>query len=290
MTRGLAAVFLLISTVCVVTSAQSNPSHDRLKALNNIVIATGETASDVQCFMCSVHVQGHVTGDIVTFGGSIFVDGTVDGDAVAMGGRIESNSNSNISGDAVAVGGYVVRQDHSAIAGDSKSLPYVLIPGQYRPTILGSLTLALINVLFVAFGYLLVRAARAEIAARALERRPASAFFAGIFLFLVFYGLDWLTGYLGRMEIPSDIALLLVFLIIAAAGAAGLGCWVARVAFPGTRGVWAAIGGILALSLLELVPLLGLLVFTVGLIMSVGVSLVTRFGSRDVAVPNPAAP
>jgi hypothetical protein len=284
MTRGLAVLPLLISTLCVITPAQTNPHQDRKKILTDIVIESGETAKDVQCFMCSVHVRGRVTGDLITFGGAIFVEGRVDHDAIAIGGRIESNSNSTIAGAAIAVGGYVLRQENSVIAGDSKSLPYVLIPGQYRPTVLGSIALALINVLFVALGYLLVREKRAETFARAIEGRPASVFFAGIFLFLIFYGLDWLTGYLGPMEIPSDIVLLVVFLAIAAAGATGLGYWVARVAFPGTRGIWASIGGVLALSLLELVPLLGLLVFAVGLIMSVGASLTTRFGSREVAV------
>jgi hypothetical protein len=293
MTRGLTVLLLLISTLCVVpTPAQTpiTPNHDRLKALKSIVIEAGETASDVQCFLCNIHVRGHVTGDIVTFGGSIFVDGRVDGDAVAFGGRIESNSNSKIFGDAVAIGGYVSRQDNSVIVGESKSMPYVLIPGQYRPTLLGSIALAFINVLFVALGYLFVRAKRAETFARAIERRPASVFFAGVFLLLIFYGLDWLTGYLGRWETPSDVVLLIIFLAIAAAGATGLGYWVARVVFPETSGIWAAIGGVLALSLLELVPLLGLLVFAVGLTISVGASLATRFGAREVSVPKQAAP
>jgi hypothetical protein len=289
MTRRLAILFLLISTLCVATPAQTPANHDRLKALKSIAIENGETASDVQCFLCNVHVRGHVTGDVVTFGGSIFVDGRVDGDAVAFGGRIESNSNSKIFGDAVAIGGYISRQDNSTIAGESKSMPYVLIPGQYRPTLLGSLALAAINLFFVAVGYLLVRAKRAETFARAIERRPTSVFFAGILLLLVFYGLDWLTGYLGRMESLSDAVLLIVFLAIAAAGATGLGYWVARVVFPETSGIWAAIGGVLALSLLELVPLLGLLVFAVGLTISVGTSAATRFGSREVSVPKHAA-
>src|SRR5271169_5740098 len=276
MTRGLTVLLLLISTLCVVsTPAQTKipPNHDRLKALKSIAIEAGETASDVQCFLCNIHVRGHVTGDIVTFGGSIFVDGRVDGDAVAFGGRIESNSNSKIFGDAVAVGGYISRQENSAIVGDSKSMPYVLIPGQNRPTLLGSF----------------VRAKRAETFARAIERRPTSVFFSGIFLLLIFYGLDWLTGYLGRWETPSDVILLIIFLAIAAAGATGLGYWVARVVFPETSGIWAAIGGVLALSLLELVPLLGLLVFAVGLTISVGASVATRFGSREVALPKHAA-
>lgn len=292
MTRGLAALLLLISTLSIATPAQTKipANHDRLKALKSIVIEGDETASDVQCFLCNVHVRGHVTGDIVTFGGSIFVDGRVDGDAVAFGGRIESNSNSKIFGDAAAIGGYVNRQNNSVIVGDSKSIPYVLIPGQYRPTLLGGLVLALINLLFVTIGYLLVRGKRAETFARAIERRPTSVFFAGVFLLLIFYGLDWLTGYLGhRMESLSDAVLLLIFLVLAAAGATGLGYWVARVVFPETNGIWAAIGGVLALSLLELVPLFGLLVFAVGLIISVGASLATRFGSREVALPKHAA-
>ena len=172
MTRGLAVLLLLISTFCISTPAQTQipPNHDRLKALKSIVIEPGETVSDVQCFLCNVHVRGHVTGDIVTFGGSIFVDGRVDGDTVAFGGWIESNSNSKIFGDAVAIGGYISRQENSVIVGDSKSMPYVLIPGQYRPTLLGSIALACINVLFVALGYLFVRAKRAETFARAIER------------------------------------------------------------------------------------------------------------------------
>ena len=72
---------------------------------------------------------------------------------------------------------------------------------------------------------------------------------------------------------------------VAATGATGLGDWVARLAFPQTRGIWACIGGVLALSLLELIPLLGMVVFAIGLIVSIGASVVTRFGSREVSEP-----
>jgi hypothetical protein len=289
MTRGVTLFIFLVLALSAGAVAQTNPNHDRLKVLQNILIESGETASDVQCFLCSVHVRGHVTGDIITFGGAVFVDGRVDGDAIAVGGRIELNSNAKIVGDAIALGGYIDRQDNSVINGDSKSLPYVLIPGQYRPTLLGSLALAAINVFFVALGYLLVGAKRAETASLAIERRPASVFFTGIVLLLIFYGLDWLAGYLGRMEKPADIILLAILAAVAAAGATGVAYWVARLAFPETSGIWACVGGVLALSLLELVPLVGLLVFTIGLIVSVGAFLVTRFGSREVSVPAQAA-
>jgi cytoskeletal protein CcmA (bactofilin family) len=284
MTRSLAILILLISVVRVVP-AQTNPSKDRIKTFQNIVIESGDTVNGVQCFVCSVHVRGHVTGDIVTVGGAIFVEGTgaVDGDAVAAGGRIEAYSNSKISGDAVAVGGYVERSDGSAIEGDTVSVPYVVIPGQYRPTLLGGLALAVLNVFFVSLAYLALQAKRAENTSRAIERRVGSVLFSGIVLLGLLYGLDSLTRYLGRAEDWADIALFTFVLVIAAAGAAGLGYWVARIAFPETSGFWAATGGILALTLLELVPLLGFLVFAVGLLLSLGAVMVSRFGSREVA-------
>ena len=284
MIRPLAAL-VLISAFSATASARPDPSLNRIKVLRDIAIESGETAGDVQCFMCSVHVRGHVTGDIITLGGGIFIDGKVDGDVVAIGGRIETNRNSKISGEAVAFGGYINRQPDSVIEGSSESFPYLLIPGQYRPTLVGSLTLAIINVLFVALGYLIVRDKRAETASLAIERRPASVFFTGVVSLAIFYGLDWLTRYLGHAEIFAVIILLLLLAAVAATGATGLGDWVARLAFPQTRGIWACIGGVLALSLLELIPLVGSLVFTIGLIVSLGASLVTRFGSHEVSEP-----
>jgi hypothetical protein len=284
MTRGL-ALLLFIATFSATAFAQPDPSQNRLKILRDVIVESGETARDVQCFMCSVHLHGHATGDIITLGGGIFIDGKVDGDVIAVGGRIEVNSNSRISGEAVALGGYITLQPNSSIGGNAESLPYLLIPGQYRPTFLGSLALAIVNLFFVALGYLVVRDKRAETASLAIDRQPASVFFAGFVSLALFYGLDWLTRYLGSAEIFADIILLVLLAAVAATGATGLGDWVARLAFPQTRGIWACIGGILALSLLELIPLVGMLVFALGLIVSIGASVVTRFGSREVSEP-----
>src|SRR5579862_6283336 len=190
MTRGLALVLLVLASTASAV-AQTDPSQNRVKVLRDIVVENGETAGDVQCFMCSVHVRGHVSGDIVTVGGGIFNDGKVDGDVVAVGGRIETSSNSRISGEAVALGGYISLQPNSSIGGNAESLPYLLIPGQYRPTFLGSLTLAVINLFFVALGYLVVRDKRAETASLAIERQPGSIFFTGFVCVGLFYGLDW---------------------------------------------------------------------------------------------------
>jgi hypothetical protein len=161
----------------------------------------------------------------------------------------------------------------------------LLIPGQYRPTFLGSLVLAIVNVFFVALGYLVVRDKRAETASLAIDRQAASVFFTGFVCVALFYGLDWLTRYLGSAEIFAVILLVVLLAAVAATGATGLGDWVAGLAFPQTRGIWACIGGVLALSLLELIPLLGMVVFAIGLIVSIGASVVTRFGSREVSEP-----
>jgi hypothetical protein len=284
MTRGF-ALLLFIAALSAAALAQPDPTQNRVKVLRDVIVESGETAGDVQCFMCSVHVRGHVTGDIVTLGGGILIEGKVDGDVIAVGGRIEANSNSRISGEAVALGGYITLQPNSSIGGNAESLPYLLIPGQYRPTFLGSLVLAIVNVFFVALGYLVVRDKRAETASLAIDRQAASVFFTGFVCVALFYGLDWLTRYLGSAEIFAVILLVVLLAAVAATGATGLGDWVARLAFPQTRGIWACIGGVLALSLLELIPLLGMVVFAIGLIVSIGASVVTRFGSREVSEP-----
>jgi hypothetical protein len=290
MTRSMAALILLLSVVAA-GPLQITPNSDRIQTLQNIIIEPGETVHDVQCFVCSVRVRGHVAGDIVTVGGAIFVEGTgsVSGNAVAAGGRIETYSQSKISGDAVAVGGYVQRAEGSAIGGKSVSVAYVVIPGQYRPTLLGGLALAVLNVFFVALAYVALQEKRAENTSRAIERRVGSVLFSGVVLLGLLYGLDSLTRHLGRAENGADIALLTLVVVMAAAGAAGLGYWVARIAFPNTSGFWAATGGILALTLLELVPLLGFLVFAVGLLLSLGAVVVSRFGSREVTAPSGAS-
>jgi len=276
-----AAVFVFLFAIS--TSAQTAPLRDRIRVLRNITVAPGETANDILCLWCSVHVLGRVKGDIFTIGGSIDVEGEVDGDAVAAGGGIAARGQGKLAGDALAFGGYVERIGGGAIDGENAGFPYVLLPGQLSPTLLGSLCVAALNLLLAGLAYAILRAQRVKNMAAAIANRNGSVFGGGLIGLGMLYGLNRLCTYLGRAEATAEIVLLVVLLGVAAAGAAGLGYWVGKLAFPTTQGLFTTLAGILALTFLELVPLLGFVVAAVGWLMCLGAAIVTAFGARAVA-------
>jgi hypothetical protein len=276
-------IFILL--LCAIsTAAQIRPPHDRLRVLRNVTIEPGETVNDVQCFVCSIRVLGHVSGDIITVGGGIVIDGAVDGDAIAVGGGIETRAQAKLSGDAIAVGGYV-QKNGGGIGGEALGFPYIIIPGQLSPTVLGSLSLAALNLFLVGLAYAVLREQRVESAARAITERNGAVLAAGLFGFGFFYCLNWMCTHLGSAQDSAEIALGAVFLAIAAAGATGLGFWAAKFAFPNTKGVVTTLTGILALTFLELVPLLGFVVAAVGLLISFGAFLVSFLSGRPRSAP-----
>jgi hypothetical protein len=283
MTRILAVPILLLCAVQVL--AQNNVKEDAFRVLRSINVESGETVGDVQCAACNVRIRGHVTGDVVTFGGNVSVEGSVDGDVVAIGGRIDLRSPGKIAGDAAAIGGYINGGTATSVDGDKFSAPYAVIPGQYQPTILGSLLLAALNFLFVLIAFVVLQLRRVDNIAQVIRHRTPLVVLAGVVALPLFFGLFWLCQRLGRAGVWAELVVLLLLVVIAAAGAAGVGFSVAKFAFPSMRGVGMTLAGTLVLSLLEIVPLLGFVVFAVGLLLALGGALISVFGSRGAPAP-----
>jgi hypothetical protein len=229
-----------------------------------------------------------VAGDIITMGGGIVVEGVVDGDALAAGGGIESRAQGKLSGNAIAVGGYVQASDGGAIGGKSLGIPYVIIPGQLSPTALGSLALAAFNVFFVGIAFAILGTRRVTNTVNAIRYRSGLVMISAIISLAVLYALNALCVNLGRAEDAAEIVLGALLLGIASAGATGLGSAVARIAFPETKGIVTVLAGILALTLLELVPLFGIVVFVAGGLMSLGAAVASGFGTRGYLAPGAA--
>lgn len=283
MKRILAVSILLLCAIQ--TPTQTKEKKDAFRILHRIVVESGETVGQVQCVACNVRVRGHVTGDVVTFGGNVSVEGSVDGDVAAVGGRIDLRSRGKIEGDAAAIGGYVLGGGKTSFGGEKFSAPYAVIPGQNRPTIWGSSLLTVLNFLCVLLAFVVLQLRRVDNIAQVIRRRTPLVVFAGIVALPVFFGLILLCGHLGRAGEWAELVVLALFVAIAAAGAAGVGFSVAKFAFPKMRGVGMTLAGTLALSLLEIVPLLGFVVFAVGLLLALGGALISGFGSRGVTAP-----
>jgi hypothetical protein len=116
MRRLLLAVGLLLASAL---PAFAKGSEDRASVGNDITIAEGETAGDVACLFCFVHVHGDVRGDVAVMFGRIEVDPgrTISGDVAALGADMNL-------GEAATVGG-----DVAIAAGDAKLAPGAMIHG-----------------------------------------------------------------------------------------------------------------------------------------------------------------
>lgn len=256
---------------------------ERSQVMHRIVVGTQETAQDVFCFGCSIRVLGDVEGDAVTIGGALEVRGRVRGDALAMGGEIHLAPGAEISGDAIAFGGRVVSDPGARLAGEEQSLPYLPVPGQRQLRWRGLLGLAAINSAAALFGVALLRRRRLATLVEAVTRHAALTVLAGAVASVVAVLLYQGAGYLGPAE---NIVMLLVTLVLAfvwVTGFAGTSAWLGARLQARTQPASAALLGALLITVLELIPLAGFVVWCVVALLAVGGALITRFGRPAAA-------
>ena len=98
----LAAALLLVAATPFARADQ-----DRVSFGSDITVAEGETAGDIACAFCSVHVHGDVKGDVVVLFGSVTVDPThtISGDVAILGGDLNLADETEVGGDVAVIGG-----------------------------------------------------------------------------------------------------------------------------------------------------------------------------------------
>jgi hypothetical protein len=104
----------------------------------------------------------------------------------------------------------------------------------------------------------------------------------GLVALFLAWGFESLGRYLGPAEDSGDMFLGFVIIVVGAAGVAGLGRLVGGVAFPSMISLRATLAGIFALTMLEVIPLFGFFVFSIGLLIALGAAIVSGFGSKAV--------
>ncbi len=277
-------LLLLVLRALPAAALEAPPKNpqDRTQFFRDVVVGPNGTANVVQCFGCNVHVLGHVTGDVLTVGGSIYISGLVDGNALAVGGHIESQSGGELRGHAAAVGGYATTTGTGKIDRDSFSASYAIVPGQYRPTEFGIALLVIANLLGVAIACLVLRPKRVDNTAWTIWNRKNMVLVTGFVALLIAWGIESLGEHLGPAEIPANTLLVVILVVIGSGGATGLGRLVGGVAFPQLTSMRATLAGIFALSMLEVIPLFGFVVFSIGLLIALGAAIVSGFGARAV--------
>jgi hypothetical protein len=283
--HGKRLLLISLSFLCAIPALAQrgapNP-QDRAQVFHDIIVGPNDTANVVQCFGCNVYVRGHVTGDVLTGGGSIYISGLVDGNALAVGGHIESRSGGELRGHAAAIGGYVTQTGGGKIDRESVSTPYAIVPGQYRPTAIGIGFVVLTNLICIGIACLLLREKRINNTGWTIWNRTNMVMLTGIIMLFIARGFESLGEHLGRAEVPANTLLVLILGVVGAAGGTGLGRLVGGVAFPGLKAVPGTLAGTFALSMLEVIPLLGFFVFVIGWLIALGAAIVSGFGARAV--------
>jgi hypothetical protein len=130
MRRLLFAVALLLFAAL---PAFARSSEDHATFGSDITIAEGETAGDIACVFCTVHVHGDVKGDVAVLFGKVEVDTdrSISGDVAMLGADLSLAPGATVGGDLAMAAGDANVAPGARIHGSSMVLPgrfWLLLP------------------------------------------------------------------------------------------------------------------------------------------------------------------
>jgi hypothetical protein len=125
-----AASLLLLATAAF---GQSSHSQDHASFGDDITITEGETAADIACAFCSVHIHGDVRGDVAVLFGSVTLDSShrISGDVAILGGDLTVGDDSQVGGDVAIAAGELNLAPTATVRGDRAVFPgrlWLLLP------------------------------------------------------------------------------------------------------------------------------------------------------------------
>jgi hypothetical protein len=130
MRRLLLAVALILSTTMPVFARST---EDRASVGNDITVREGETAGDIACVFCSVHIHGDVRGDVAVLFGKVELDPgrSISGDVAALGADLNLGPEATVGGDIAIAAGDANLAPGAMVHGSSMVLPsriWLLLP------------------------------------------------------------------------------------------------------------------------------------------------------------------
>jgi hypothetical protein len=134
MRRTLLPALLLLSIASFIfapATASAKGRHgnnDRANVGSDIDVPEGESAGDIACAFCSVHLHGDATGDVAVAFGSVIVDPghTISGDTAILGGNLFLGEGARVNGDLAILAGSERLSDGAVIHGSRSVVPQPL--------------------------------------------------------------------------------------------------------------------------------------------------------------------
>jgi hypothetical protein len=129
MTKLLLAVALLL----VASTPFARADQGRASFGGDISVAEGETAGNIACAFCSVHVHGDVRGNVAVLFGNVTVDPThsISGNVAMLGGDLNLAPESEVGGNVAIMAGNANMASEAAIRGNRTVLPgsgWLIVP------------------------------------------------------------------------------------------------------------------------------------------------------------------
>ncbi len=277
---------------------------------NNITVPSGQTLDALVSFGCNVTVEQGATirNDVLDFGGNIEIAGTVGASVTTFGGNIHLAETAVVNGEFNSIGGNIRSDAGAVVSGGIRRnggsitppVPPVAPVAPLAPpspfarsfdwgfNILGGIVTALA---FAAIGALIVIFAP-EPTRRigdAVQAKPLNVAGVGCLTLIVL-------PILSLLLIITLIGIPVAFILGIAAFIAWLLGWVALGYLTGEKilqafkarqvlPVVAVVLGVLILTLISQINIIGWLVTLVGGLLGIGAVVLTRFGTRPYPVP-----
>ncbi len=275
-----------------------------LRGLENIsvnqavYVAKDEVQENIVAFGGNITIDGRVKESVVAFGGAIVVNGEVGDTVVGIGSTISLRSTAVIRGDLICLGGVLNKEPGALIQGDTVYFRSTEIFSRFfRGGLLSFpfLPVLLILKVMTMFIWLLLAIAVIAIFPRQITFASAqirSSFWptvgTGALALIVFVTLVLFSALFSFLlvGIPFLLFFIAVGLIIKIFGQITLfhffGESLGRAFSSRTVAPWVAVLlGLLIVSLITLIPLLGLLISFFLTLLSWGVVIRTKFGTTD---------
>jgi hypothetical protein len=264
----------------------------------DIVVGKGETQDNIVSFGGNVTIEGRVRESVVVFGGSVTVAGEVGDSVVGFGTTINLRSTAAVKKDVVSIGGVLNKEPGSAVGGDTV---YFHTGEVFSKLFKGGLftfpfiPLILVLMLIGSFIWLLIAIVVAALFPRQIAlaaSRIRTSFWpivgTGVVALLIFAGLVIFFALLSLViiGIPFLLLLLALGLIIKIFGNVVIfyffGESVARaIRRQAPAPMAAVILGLIVVTLIKLVPLLGLFISLGLTVIAWGVAVRTKFGTVE---------
>lgn len=263
--------------------AEGSIARGPLTALGRDLELAGEALSDVAVVGGNAKVSGKVAGDLILLGGSAALAATarVEGDVFALGGEVESEPGAWVGGKTVSYPSFS-RAWLTLLEGPSLGLSpsAPLVVGAKLALLAAWLTLVL---LFLSTGSRGVLST-----SEGVRLEPFRNFFLGLtgVLAMVLAGLFFSAFAAVLVGVPLLVLVVVAALVLKLWGMVAVFHAVGRWLLGDVLGrrisqLDAAVGGLLVLGMIKLLPVLGTWVWTVATLVGVGAALSTKFGRRE---------